>query len=66
MDVEIRLVEVLALSLRASALAEKYRRSISVQEANRESRNDDAEALIREASQYSLNNSRSSIVKSAA
>jgi hypothetical protein len=64
MDVEIRLVEVLALSLRASALAEKYR--ASVQETDRESRNDDAEALIREASQYSLNNPRSSIVKSAA
>jgi hypothetical protein len=65
MDVEIRLVEVLALSLRASALAEKYRASISVQETDRESLTDDAEALIREASQYSLNNSRSSIVESA-
>jgi len=63
MNVEIRLVEVLALSLRASALAEKYRASISVQEMNRESRNDDAEAPIREAPQYSLN-SRSSIVES--
>jgi hypothetical protein len=66
MDLEIRLVEVLALSLRAEALAEKYRASISVQETNRESLTDDAEALIREASQYSLNNSRSSIVESAA
>ena len=66
MDVEIRLVEVLASSLRASALAEKYRASISVPETDRESRNDDAEAPIREASQYSLNNSRSAIVKSAA
>jgi hypothetical protein len=66
MDVEIRLVEVLALSLRASALAEKYRALISVQETDRESLTDDAEALIREASQYSLNNSRSSIVESAA
>jgi hypothetical protein len=64
MDVEIRLVEVLALSLRASALAEKYRASISVQETDRESLTDDAEALIREASQYSLNNSRSSIIES--
>jgi hypothetical protein len=64
MDVEIRLVEVLALSLRASALAEKYRASISVQETDRESLTDDAEALIRKASQYSLNNSRSSIVES--
>ena len=64
MDVEIRLVEVLALSLRASALAEKYRASILVQETDRESLTDDAEALIREASQYSLNNSRSSIVES--
>jgi hypothetical protein len=66
MDVEIRLVEVLASSLRASALAEKYRASISVQETERESRNDDAEVLIREASQYSLNNSSASIVESAA
>jgi hypothetical protein len=66
MDMEIRLVEVLALSLRASALAEKYRTSISVQETDRESLTDEAEALVREASQYSLNNSRSSIVKSAA
>jgi hypothetical protein len=64
MDVEIRLVEVLALSLRASALAEKYRAWISVQETDRESLTDDAEALIRNASQYSLNNSRSSIVES--
>jgi hypothetical protein len=64
MDVEIRLVEILALSLRAGALAEKYRASISVPETDRESRNDDAEALIREAAQYSLSNSRSSIVES--
>jgi hypothetical protein len=64
MDVEIRLVEVLAWSLRAGALAEKYRASISVQETDRESLTDDAEALIREASQYSLNNSRSSIAES--
>jgi hypothetical protein len=64
MDVEIRLVEVLALSLRAGTLAEKYGASISVQGTDRESRNDDAESLIREASQYSLNNSRSSIVES--
>jgi hypothetical protein len=66
MDVEIRLVEVLALSLRADALAEKYRAAISVPETDRESRNDDAEALIREASQYSLNDPRPSIVESAA
>jgi hypothetical protein len=65
LDVEIRLVEVLALSLRASALAEKYRASISVQGTDRESLTADAEALTREASQYSLNNSRSSIVESA-
>jgi hypothetical protein len=64
MDVDIELVEVLALSLRASALAEKYRVSISVQETDRESLTEDAEALIREASQYSLNNSGSSIVES--
>jgi hypothetical protein len=66
MDVDLRLVEVLALSLRANALAEKYRASISVQETDRESLTDDADALTREASQYSLNNSRSSIVESAA
>jgi hypothetical protein len=65
MDVEVRLVEILALSLRASALAEKYRASISVQETDRESRNDDAEAVMVEASPYSLNNSRSPIVESA-
>jgi hypothetical protein len=65
MDMEVRLVEVLALSLRASTLAEKYRASMSVQETDRESLTDDAEPLIREASQYSLNNSRSSIVESA-
>jgi hypothetical protein len=64
MDVEIRLVEILALSLRAGALTEKYRASTSEQETDRESRNDDAEALIREAAQYSLSNSRSSIVES--
>jgi hypothetical protein len=66
MDVEIRLVEVLALSLRAGALEEKYRVSISLRETDRESRNDDSEALIREAAQYSLNNSRSSIIETAA
>jgi predicted lipid-binding transport protein (Tim44 family) len=65
LDVEIRLVEVLASSLRAGALAEKYRASNSVQETDRESLTDDAEALIREASQYSLSNSRSSIAESA-
>jgi hypothetical protein len=65
MDVEVKLVEVLALSLRASALAEKYRASISVQETDRESFTDDAGAVMLEASQYSLNNSRSSIVESA-
>jgi hypothetical protein len=64
MDVEIRLVEILALSLRAGALAEKYRASTSVQETDRESLTDDAETLIREAAQYSLSNSRSSIVES--
>jgi hypothetical protein len=67
MDLEVRLVEILALSLRASALAEKYRASISVQETNCESLTDDAdaEAVMVEASQYSLNDSRSSIVESA-
>jgi hypothetical protein len=64
MDVEIRLVEILALSLRAGALAEKYRASISAQETDRESLTDDAEALIREASQYSLSKTRSPIVES--
>jgi len=65
MDVEIRLVEILALSLRVGALAEKYRASISVQETDRQSLPDDAEELTREASQYSRSNSRSSIVESA-
>jgi hypothetical protein len=78
MDVEIRLVETLALSLRAGALTEKYRASISVQETDREAftddpepltddeelLTDDEEALLPEASQYSLNNTRSSIVES--
>jgi hypothetical protein len=63
--VEISLVEILAVSLRAGALAEKYRASVSVQETDRESLTDDAEVLIRETSQYSLSNSRSSIVESA-
>jgi len=44
MEVDIKLIEVLALSLRASALADKYRVSNSVQnfvqETDRESRND--------------------------
>lgn len=64
LDAEIKLVEILALSLRASALAEKYSTSISVQDSDRESLTDDAEALIGEESQYSLNNPRSSIVES--
>jgi hypothetical protein len=80
MDLEIRLVEILALSLRASPLTEKYRVSISVQETDGESLTDapealtddaelltdDEEALLPEASQYSLSNSRSSIVESVA
>ncbi len=66
MDLEIRLVEVLALSLRASALAEKYPASISVPGADRESLTDNAKALTREASQYSLNNTRSPIAETAA
>jgi cell division protein FtsB len=78
MDVEIKLVEILALSLRAGALTEKYCASISVQETDGESLTDDPEALtddaelltddeealLPEASQYSLNNARSSIVES--
>ena len=66
MDVEVRLVEILASSLRASALAEKYCASISLQEMDRESLTNDAEVVMLETSQYSLNNSRSSIVESAA
>jgi hypothetical protein len=62
-DVELKLVEVLALSLRASALIDKYPASISAHETDRETQTDDAEALLREASQYSLNNT-SSIVES--
>jgi hypothetical protein len=72
MDVEIELVEVLALSLRASPLTEKYRASISVsdapislQETDTESLTEDAEALLPEPSQYSLNNARSSIAENA-
>jgi hypothetical protein len=65
MDVEVKLVEVLAMSLRASALAEKYRASISVHETDRDSRTEDAEAQIQEAPQYSLGKSGSSVVESA-
>ena len=65
MDVEVKLVEVLAMSLRASALAEKYRASISVHETDRASRTEDAEAQIQEAPQYSLGKSGSSVVESA-
>jgi hypothetical protein len=69
MDVDIKLVEVLALSLRASELADKYNDSIFLQEMDREeidreTLTDDAEALIREAPRYSRNNSGSSIVES--
>jgi len=78
MDVEIKLVEILALSLRAGALTEKYRASISVQETDGEALTDDPEALtddaelltdgeealLSKASQYSLTNARSSIVES--
>jgi len=71
MDVEIELVEVLALSLRASPLTEKYRASISgsdasisVQETDGGSLTDDAEALLPAGSQYS-NNARSSIIEVA-
>jgi hypothetical protein len=74
-DAEIKLVEVLALSLRANALAEKYRTSIperqtDLRETDRETFaddatfTDDAAALRREASQYSANDSRSPIVES--
>lgn len=69
-DTEIQLVEVLALSLRASALAEKCRASIAVRAADRETfvddvqapRPDDADA--RATSQYCANDSRSPIVES--
>jgi hypothetical protein len=71
MDVDIELVEVLALWLRVSPLTEKYRASISISDASisvhetdRESLTDDAEAPLPEASQYSLNNARSSIAES--
>ena len=70
MEVDIKLVEVLALSLRASTLADKYRASNSVQnfvqETDRGRRNDDAEALLREATEYSLNGPKSPISESAA
>ena len=75
-DAEIRLVEVLALSLRASALTAKYRASISeperhlrethLGETDLETFADDADARRREASQYSANDSRSPIVESVA
>ena len=65
MDMEVKLVEVLAMSLRASALAEKYRASISVHETDRDSRTEDAEAQIQEAPQYSRGKSGSSVVESA-
>jgi hypothetical protein len=72
MDVEIKLVEVLTLSLRANALAEKYRATISlhetdvsVHETDGESLRDDAEALLPGASQYSLGKSGPSIVEPA-
>jgi hypothetical protein len=64
MDVEIKLVEVLALSLRASMLADKYRASISTQETDREILAEDAEVLLLEAAPYSHSNSRSSISES--
>ena len=64
MDVEIKLVEVLAMSLRANTLAEKYRGSISVHETDRGSLTEDADAPIREAPQYSLGES-GSVVESA-
>ncbi len=72
-DMEIKLVEVLALSLRASALAEKYGASIPERETDLETFaedahatfTEDAAALRREASQYSANDdSRSPIVES--
>lgn len=73
-DMEMKLVEVLALSLRATALAEKYRASIperdsdlretDLRERDLETFADDADALRREASQYSANDSRSPIVES--
>jgi hypothetical protein len=65
MDVEVKLVEVLAMSLRVSMLAEKYRASISVHETDRDSRTEDAEAQIQEAPQHSLGKSGSSVVESA-
>ena len=73
-DMEMKLVEVLALSLRATALAEKYRASIperdtdlrerDLRETDLETFADDTDALRREASQYSANDSRSPIVES--
>jgi hypothetical protein len=77
MDVEIKLVEVLMLSLRANALAEKYRATISahetdgpVHETDDESLTDDeftdeADALLVGPSQYSLGKAGRSIVEPA-
>jgi len=77
MDVEIKLVEVLTLSLRANALAEKYRATISVHETDGpvhetddesltdDEFTDDADALLVGASQYPLGKTGRSIVEPA-
>ena len=57
MEVEIKLVEVLGLSLRASTLADKYRASVAVQEADAESLTDDVEALLQETARHSIQRS---------
>jgi hypothetical protein len=64
MDVDIKLVDVLALSLRVNTLADRYRDSISVGETVCETFDDDAEALMLEAPQYSIGKSPAPIVES--
>jgi hypothetical protein len=63
MDVEVKLVEVLALSLRAGALTDKYCALISM-ETDRDTLAYHAEALIRAASQYSVKTSGPPIAES--
>jgi hypothetical protein len=63
MDVEVKLVEVLALSLRAGALTDKYCPLISM-ETDRETLAHHAEPLIRAASQYSVKTSGPPIAES--
>jgi hypothetical protein len=66
MEVEIKLVEVLSSSLRARALAEKYRATISAHDTDRERVTDGTEALLQEGSYVPPGKSGPLIVESAA